>query len=239
MGMSATPQLIELKCRNCGSQLDPADISPQLAAARCRHCHALFAIPTTVPVAAEEAIPRPEVGLPKGFTLGHEGPDLVITRRWFNPSAFVLLFFTLFWNGFMVVWHGIAISEGQWIMSAFGLIHTAIGVGLAYSVAGTFLNSTVIQAGTRGIGIRNGPLPWRGNKTLSRDQIQQIYCQEKVRRGKNGTSVNYHLTAVTPGNGREVLLKNITESDQALFLEQQIEKHLGIKDTRVAGEFRH
>ncbi|MBK1827759.1 hypothetical protein [Haloferula rosea] len=237
--MSNAPQLIELKCRNCGSQLDPADISPQLAAARCRHCNALFAIPTAAPVAPAEAIPRPEVGLPKGFTTRHEGADLVITRRWFTPAVFFLLFFCIFWNGFMIVWHGIAITQGMWIMSAFGLIHTAVGIAVAYSVLATFLNSTVVQAGPSGIGIRHGPLPWRGNQTLSRDQLQQLYCQEKVSRGKNGTSVRYHLTAVTPGNQRQTLIKNITDPDQAIFLEQQIEKHLGIMDTQVAGEFRH
>lgn len=235
--MNTTPTLIELKCRNCGSQLDPADISPQLAAARCRHCNALFAIPTAVPVAAPPVIPRPEVGLPKNFTIQQEGPDLIITRRWFSPAVFFLLFFAIFWNGFMVVWHSIAISQGAWIMSAFGLIHTAVGFGVAYSVLATFLNSTVIQAGPSGIGIRHGPLPWRGNKALSREKLHQLYCQEKVSRTKNGTKVRYHLTAVTPGNQRETLIKNLTDPDQAIFLEQQIENHLRIQDTPVAGQY--
>lgn len=236
--MSSAPQLVELKCRNCGSQLDPEDISPQLAAARCRHCNALFAIPTTVKEEKPE-IPRPEVGLPKNFQVSRKGPDLVITRRWFSPAAFGLLFFAIIWNGFMIVWHTIALSQGVWFMSLFGLIHTAVGIGVAYTVAGMFLNSTVIQAGPSGIGVRHGPLPWKGNKQLARNQVEQLYCQEKVRRGKNGTSTAYLLVAVTPGNRRENLLKNITEVEQAIYLEQQIERHLGIKDARVAGEHRY
>lgn len=236
--MSSAPQLVELKCRNCGSQLDPEDISPQLAAARCRHCDALFAIPTKVTTEPDE-IPRPKVGLPKGFELTRTGPDLVITRRWFSPAAFGLLFFAIIWNGFMIVWHTIALSQGVWFMSLFGLIHTAVGVGVAYTVAAMFLNSTVVQAGPSGIGIRHGPLPWKGNKQMARNQIEQLYCQEKIHRGKNGSAATYRLMAVTPGNGRETLVKNVTDIEHAIFFEQEIERHLGIKDTRVAGEFRY
>jgi hypothetical protein len=235
---SPAPQLVELKCRNCGSQLDPEDISPQLAAARCRHCKALFAIPTATTVETD-VIPRPEIGLPKGFTTAQHGGDLVITRRWYSPAVFFLLFFAIFWNGFMIVWHVISLTQGAWFMSLFGLIHTAVGVGIAYFVAASFLNSTVVQAGPSGIGIRHGPLPWRGNKTLPRDQISQLFCQEMVNRGKNGTSVIYQLVAVLPGNKRDTLIKNITDPEQAIYLEQQIEGHLRIKDTRVAGEFRY
>lgn len=227
-------ELIELKCRNCGSTLAPEHISAQLAAARCPHCHALFALPASL--AAPPSIPRPEVALPPRFTLRHHDGTLTITRRWFSPVAFFLLFFAVFWNGFLIVWHTIALSGGMWFMSAFGLIHTAVGLWLIYWVAAMFMNSTVIHASRDWLQVRCGPLPWPGKQDLPRPQIHQLYCTEKVSHGKNGSSAQYRVEAVLDGNRRATLAKGFANPEQALFVEQQLEKFLGIADLPVAGE---
>lgn len=226
--------LVELKCRNCGSPLSPESISPQLAAARCPHCNALFALPASV--AEPKSIPRPDVALPKRFVVDRDGDAVTITRRWFSPAAFFMLVFALFWNGFLVVWHGIALSSGMWFMSLFGLIHTGVGLWLIYWVAAMFLNSTVIRASHEWLQVRSGPLPWRGNQDLERGVVRQLYCTEKVTHGKNGSSARYGVEVVLEGNRRETLVKGLDDADQALFIEQQLEKHLGIDDVPVEGE---
>ncbi len=233
MQSAGPPQLIELKCRNCGSPLSPENISPQLAAARCPHCRALFAIHADGP----PPVPKPDVPLPKGFSLREYGGSLEITRRWIGPAAFFLLIFALFWNGFMIVWHGIALSQGEWIMSAFGLIHTAVGIGVAYFTLALFINTTRIRAGLGKIEVRHGPLPWKGNKTISSVDIPQLYCMEKIIRGKNGTSSRYRIEAILPDNRRETLVDGFTDSDHALYVEQQLERHLRISDQPVAGGY--
>jgi hypothetical protein len=226
-------QLVELKCKNCGSALSPEDISPQLAAARCGHCNALFAIPQAGP----QVIARPDVPLPKGFLLERGMDSVTITRRWFGPLAFILLFFALFWNGFMIVWHAIALGTGMWVMSAFGLIHTGIGLFLVYYVLALFLNSTVIRATPFELVVSTGPLPWKGNKRIAADQVEQLFCKERISHGKNGSSANYRIEAVLRGNVRETLVTGFSDPDQALFVEQEIERHLKIADVPVAGEY--
>jgi len=230
--MTAPPSLTDLKCRNCGAALSAADISPQLGAARCGHCRSLFALPASSPA----SIPRPEAPLPTAFTMKTLGDTLVITRRWRNLSAWFLLFFALFWNGFLVVWHGIALSTGAWFMSAFGLIHTGVGLFLIYYVAAQFLNSTVIRASSRGLESKTGPLPWKGDRQLGAATVSQLYCTEKVHRSKNGSSTSYGVEAVLPGNRRDTLVRGLPEADQALFIEQQLERHLALADVPVAGE---
>lgn len=226
-------ELVELKCTNCGSVLDPADISPQIAAARCRHCHSLFALPA----ATTQAIPRGQVGLPPRFTMAEEAGELVIRRRWFDHSAWILLFFAVFWNGFLIVWHTIALTQGQWFMSAFALLHTAIGIGILYFLAATFFNTTTIRAGRDELEIHHGPIPWRGNQRLDATRLTQIFCREKIRHGKNGPSTTYEVEAIFNGNHRRTILKSLRQADQAIFIEQQIEKHLRIPDQRVEGDF--
>lgn len=233
---STSSPLVELKCRNCGSALNPADISPQLAAARCGHCHALFALPpalATAPITARATEARPP-----NFIVEQTYGGLRIVRPWRTWSAWVLLFFAVFWNGFMVVWNTIALSQGVWIMSVFGLLHTGVGLFLAYWVATRFLNRTTIEKDRGFLAVKHGPLPWPGNKKLPLDQIVQLYCKEKVSHGKNGSSTTYQLHAIMKDNKHEQLCGGIETPGHAIFLEQQIEAALGITDRAVTGDYR-
>jgi hypothetical protein len=248
-------ELIELKCKSCGATLNPENIVPRLAMARCDHCGAVFAlsgVPWSGAREKAESIERPQVPMPKGIRVQAFGDSLEITRRWYNHGFLFLAFFCLMWNGFMIVWHVIALSMGAWFMSLFGLLHTAVGIGLAYFTGAGFLNRTVIRARRGLIEVTSGPVPWPGNLTLSTDDLEQLYCTEKVRQGKNGTSCSYEIHAITsgppdsftwgsrsapsPGKVRKTLLKGLTDAEQALFIEQQLERFLGIEDKPVRGE---
>jgi len=221
-----------MKCRNCGAELTPEDISPQLAAARCHHCHTLFAIPA----AGARTIERPNVSLPKGFTINETMDTLDITRRWRSPTVYFLLFFAILWNGFMVVWNWIALSQGMWPMAAFGVLHTGVGLFLIYTVVAMFINSTVVRSAPGLLAVKSGPLRWKGDKTMDPKLVEQLFCREKISHGKNGTSVSYQVEAVLEGNRRETLVKDLTNPDHALYIEQQLERHLRIADLPVAGE---
>ena len=229
---SNVPELLEMKCRNCGAELTPEEISPQLAAARCRHCHTLFAIPAAGP----RTIERPNVSLPKGFTINETMDTLDITRRWRSPTVYFLLFFAIFWNGFMVVWNWIALSQGMWPMAAFGLLHTGVGLFLIYTVVAMFINSTVVRSAPGLLAVKSGPLRWKGDKTMDPKLVEQLFCREKISHGKNGSSVSYQVEAVLEGNRRETLVKDLTDPNHALYIEQQLERHLRIADLPVAGE---
>ncbi len=228
-------KLIELKCRNCGSQLAPEDISARLAVARCKHCDALFALPSSL--TAPQPVARPEVELPKRFTVDRANQTLAITWRWFSPAVIALLVFAVFWNGFLIVWHTIALSQGAWFMSLFGLIHTAVGVGLAYWVAAKFLNRTTVFASREWLQVRIGPLPWPGKLDLKHGDVRQFFCRQKVKHSKNGATETYQVEAVIEGNLRKTIVKGLENADQAIFVEQQLEKYLGIEDVPVDGEY--
>lgn len=231
-------ELLELACKNCGSQLEPESISTELNAARCTHCNALFAIALPQQQNAESTRkgPRPKVPMPKGFEVSELGHEFVIKRRWYSPALFFLLFFCIFWNGFMVVWHTMALTTGAWFMSLFGLIHTAVGIGIAYGTLAGFLNTTEIKMGRGTLILKHGPVPWKGNKDIAAHSIRQLYCKEKITRGKNGTHHRYSVEAVLDTDKRETLVKGLQKAEQALFIEQQLESRLGIQDQATPGE---
>lgn len=231
-------KLIELRCKSCGATLNPDNIVERLAMARCGHCGAVFAIsgaPWQDPDKAEE-LQRPKVPMPRRIQVQELGNSLEITRRWYGHAFLFLAGFCVVWNGFMIFWHVMALSEGAWFMSLFGLIHTAVGIGLAYFTVAGFLNSTVIRARRGLIEITSGPVPWPGNKTVSTDDLEQLYSKEQIRHTKNGVSYAYQVHAITRGNVRKTLLKGLTEAEQALYIEQELERFLGIEDRPVRGE---
>jgi len=232
-------ELIELRCKSCGAVLKPESVNLSLAMAQCEHCGALFGLRGAVGAAGVGtvlSVERQKVPMPKGFAVVDFGTTLEITRRWFSPVFLFLFVFCIFWNGFMLVWHGIALTTGMWPMSCFGLIHTAVGVGLAYFTVAGFVNRTVVRAGRGTIEVRHGPLPWPGNKNLPSGQIDQLYCKETVSRGKNGPHYRYSVEAVLRGSTHSALLTGLENSDQALYFEQELERYLGIEDRPIRGE---
>ncbi|QQL44216.1 hypothetical protein [Sulfuriroseicoccus oceanibius] len=232
------PALVELKCTNCGSQLDPQNISPQLAAARCPHCNSLFAIPTHTsapPQPPEQPKIRPKARQPKNINVSTQRGDLILERRWFSPAILFFLFFALFWTGFSVFWV-IGASAVGGFFGLFGLPFVAIGIGMLYAVAAGIMNSTTIQVGASALSVKHGPLPWAGNKSIPRHQIAQIFCREVTRQTKNGSNTTYTVEVVSTDNHREPLIKSLNQEDEALYIEQQLETFLGIKDSPVRGE---
>jgi hypothetical protein len=231
-------ELHELRCKNCGAAIDPENFVEHLSMARCGHCETVFAVSGLPKSTGAAPAPRPrvKVPMPRGIQIDELGGSLEIRRRWFSPAFLGLAFFCLFWNGFMVFWHVMALSMGAWFMSLFGLLHTAVGIGLAcWTLAGLF-NTTTIRARRGLIEIRSGPIPCGGNADIPTDDLAQLYCKERISHSKNGTSYSYQVLAVTKANVRKTLLKGLTEAEQALFIEQELERFLEIEDRPMPGE---
>lgn len=232
-------KLTELECGNCAAPLAAEQMDLRLGVARCIHCGAVFALEKIAGQRRSdqnETKIRPRVNLPAGMELVDLGSTMEIRRRWFSVKLFFLLFFCVFWNGFMVFWHVMAIASGAWFMSLFGLLHTAVGIGVAYGTAAGFLNTTVIRAGQGMLEVTHGPLPWGGNKSLPSHDIQQLFCCEHRHHSKNGVHYTFEVLAVSRNQAKDKLLDGLDDADQALFIEQELERFLGLKDREVEGE---
>jgi len=233
-------ELVAMRCKSCGATLPPSSINFELAMARCEHCGGVFALrredfdhPASAPAAAQQRIAVP---MPEGINLSEGPAELRITRRWFHWTVIPLLGFCVIWNGFMLVWHGIALAAGIWFMSCFGLIHTAVGIGLAYFVIASLLNRTTVVARPGVLSVSHRPVPWPGNVTLNTDEVEQLYFTEKIRHGKNTVHTRYTVEAVLRSGRKKSLLKGMNNADQALYVEQELERYLKIEDRPVRGE---
>jgi hypothetical protein len=239
---------MKLSCPGCGKPIPAENMNLDRAIAKCIGCDAVFSFADKLDggAAIEARRQRPEAPLPRGITVDAWGSDLTITRRWFSPALFFLVFFCLFWNGFLVVWYSMLFfgplhEEGAAVLPflLFPLLFVAIGVFLTYFTICGFINRTVIRAGSGQLSVRHGPLPWPGNVSLFTNDVHQLYCTEDVHRGRNTTSVTYRLNLLTRDDRKIKLISGLNDADQGIFMEQKIEEHLGIKDRRVSGEMRH
>jgi hypothetical protein len=246
-----------LSCRACGAAFTADAVDRRLAIVSCAHCGALFdlaaradrvptgdaATPVTLSLEAAPSGSAPErapVPLPDGFTVSDRRGTLAVRWRWFRFKHLLMLFFCVAWDSFLVFWYGIALTQPDtpWLMVVFPLAHVAVGVGLTYATLAGLLNRTTIQVDATRLTVRHGPVPWRPQPTLMRRELEQLYVTREVSRGKNGVSVTFSVRAVTRDHSGLALVKGLDQLDQALWLEQEIERHLDLRDRAVAGELR-
>jgi hypothetical protein len=227
---------MQLHCPYCGSQIPAEHVNLDNMVAKCASCSSVFRFDDQL--GAAEAAPRTQldVPLPKGIAVEHQGYELAIVRRWLSAKYFFLIFFCLFWDGFLLVWYTIAISQRIWIMALFATLHTAIGLFLTYYTLAGFFNRTQVRVSPSLLAVRHGPVPWWGNKQLDSTGIAQVYCKEHIRRSRGTTSASYSVHAALHAGGETKLVDDLDNADQALYLEQEVERFLGVKDVPVRGE---
>jgi len=234
---------MQLNCHACAKPIPAEDVNIKMAIAKCAACNAVFSFADKLGVGARETAiaQRPVVPEPKGVTVEDLGSELLITRSWFTPAVFFLVFFCVVWDGFLIFWYSMAFTQDDvpWIMILFPTLHLAVGVGLTYFVICCFLNRTRIQVSMGQLTVRHGPLPWPGNYTLNSADIDQLYCQSKFHRGKHGGRYTYQVQAILHDGTKQKLVSGLNDPDQAIFIEQRLEDHLRIDDRRVAGEMSY
>lgn len=230
------PTPTALKCPSCSSPLEESSFDLDQGLVRCAYCGTLTTLPSSIqrPPGFQE---RGPLALPDRISLESTPYGIRLVRRWFSPVVFFLIPFCLFWDGFLIFWYVMSFSTGApLVFNLFPLIHVAVGVGLTYFTLATLINKTHIAVERGEVVITHEPLPWFGYRRIPGMMIDQIYAKVHITQGKNGPSTDYQLWLVNTAGKHEKLHANQLTQEQALYIEQQLEKALGIKDRAVAGE---
>lgn len=238
---------MQLSCSHCGAAIEYDDIDLSKGLARCRHCRSVFDLAARRRRAwSDGELPdgarvRPKVALPERFQLTEEDGSLFIEWRWLRLVTFFLLAFAIAWDSFLLFWFGAALSMdgAPWILVVFPIAHVAAGIFITYLAITGLVNRTQVSISDGVLRVRHGPLPWPGNRDLPVASLDQIYCKELVTHTqKGGTRRTIELHALTQDGRRVRLLRRLEELDQGLFIEQEFETHLGIRDYPIDGEAR-
>jgi hypothetical protein len=204
--------------------------------AKCRRCDSLvdlrtFLSSTDGPSHRLASDSGPAV-TPPGYIVDDSGQGLRIIRRWFHPVLYLLLFFCIAWDSFLVFWYSMAFrNNAPWIVIVFPIAHLAVGVGLTYYTIAGFFNRTTITIEGDEISVRHGPVPWMGNVRVPIDDLAQIRWERNKQLNRNGgVSFTYRVKGVTRGGASITLISALTDRNQAVFIQQQIEGRLGLRD---------
>lgn len=125
-----------------------------------------------------------------------------------------------------------------WLMVVFPILHVVAGVGLTSFTLASLVNTTTIGVGRGLLSIKHSPIWWPRNRVLSSDRIRQLFCKQRTHRDDDSTNTVYSLWALLSDGSTVKLLDSWKDADQVLYLEQEIERALGLRDEPVGGEMR-
>lgn len=205
--------------------------------AKCSGCRSLFSFREQLDQ-PPPALERDIVGLPERFALESKSGTLTLSWSWRKPQTAMMLIFLVPWFGFLAAWNVLTISIGAWEMSLFSVFHVAIGLLVGVSALRQWMNATVISVDRGRLKVDIGPIPAPGRLEIASSSIDQLFCTATEHHGKRGRWNTYNVIAKLKQGPERRIVSNLDTDRQAIFIEQQIEKHLSIRDRPVSGAIK-
>ena len=200
-------------CGNCGRLIDLRRVAGSAEGAS----------PAT-PDPAGKPRARSPVQLPDGMRLTTTTSEIAIHRPWLRTKHWFML--AVFAGSAAFVAYLWSTAEaGAWLVVA-----TLFVFSWNISVLAMFLNTTTVTAGADSVKVRHGPMPslFARNASVEKSNIEQLYSSEHG----NLFAV---LAKLKSGDTVRLVAPLIT-AEQALFIEQQLERKLGLADFAIEGE---
>ena len=166
-------------CPSCKAAIPGADIDLARGAAVCRPCGEVVPLPGVQSAAAIRAYKPASLRMEERV----DGDAYVATLAPNRLAAFPLLFFCLFWDGFLAVWYAMAIGHGVWLFALFGLGHLAVGVYVTHQALVTLLNVRTLRLGDGRVSFRSSPVPLAGNLDAALDEVDAFAMVSRSNRG--------------------------------------------------------
>ncbi|MEE2788328.1 MAG: hypothetical protein VX589_13380 [Myxococcota bacterium] len=242
---------MKLSCPACASAIVSTDINIEALVAKCSACDEVFAFGQFFhsATASDDDGPKApqikayEYAKPAGLSVREDESKIELTRRWFRLSALPLLGFATVWDTLLVGWYAMVGAVPDVMGSlflVFPLIHVGVGIGLTYLGLAKVFNRTTIQANRQKIRVAHGPFRWGKPREIHVSAIQKLYVHKEHhrRRGQGIDNPKYAVHALLKGGGSVPLVDGLTGQFQALFIEQELERFLGLDTSGVIGEYQ-
>lgn len=174
------------------------------------------------------------VPIPQKIQIEQFLDQTTITVPWYIPTAWFLLFFSLFWNSILFVFLFVVPFPAKFALG----FHLAAGVAIGWYTLCLFLNKTTFVITPRDFSLTTKPIFafGYGAVTINRGDFKQIYVREHKKRSKNGVNFQYKLHLLENNDRSRELPFSCTDPEQALFIRHEIEKIMRIEHQPVEGE---
>jgi len=213
-------------CPSCSQSIPAIDLNINDKIAKCSSCNSVFSFQETV-LSMLQDVPQQELIRPEGIELFYFKDELDITVQ--QPittlESITLMTFPFFTLLFTLGW-----SKGKIdfvIPAIFGTI-ALIGI---LSIIFRKRHKIYITVDEDDLSIQWRPRKFIKDKKYNAKEIDQLY----INKGMESYQVSMILNTEM-GQKHVVLLPGLKSISKAKFLEQEIEKHLRIKNRKVPGE---
>ncbi|MBI2394450.1 MAG: hypothetical protein HYV09_33070 [Deltaproteobacteria bacterium] len=168
-------------------------------------------------------------------------------RWWFGrtwDAAFGLAFALALLAASAFVWaqglrraHGAPLVAGLLLVGFLALLGSILGWVILAGIA----NTTTVSIADGELRIHSGPIPFGGNHTLPADEIVQLWTEPfeytvHHKRHPPSKQTGWKLEVELSNGGKVTLMRRHDDPEELLYIEQVIERALGIVDVPVEGE---
>jgi hypothetical protein len=228
--------LEKITCPKCKKTLSTMVFNIETNIGRCDYCACLFSgSDIGLGQNTTSSFQKPVIKEAKRVSCHREGSALVITRSWYQSGlfGFLLLFGGIFFGVSLAIMTPLYLDffkEGKFHFAML-FPHPFIGIGALYYASCVLVNKTRIVVDGREVKANHGPLPWFGSKSIARHEIESISLKEYTSYTKNNVPVfSFSIEIHKKGGAVLTLLKGISEKQQALYIEQNLESFMGLAD---------
>ena len=234
-----------LDCRKCGAALNKDSIDEDLGVISCGHCGAIFERSQSsgpggaeVSALSQKRI-RAQVPLPDAYVVIRDQGGLSVSWRWYQHRFLIFGLLALGYNAFVLKGFEVFLRREtdvvEWMM--LGML-ALLAVWGTYFSACLLINQTTVSVRDGLLDIRQKPIPTIGSLKVTADSLDQLFVIQEIKASQYGACIFFTVCALKRDQSTIRLIKGFGSLDQALWMEQEIEKTLGIRDRVVPGEFQ-
>ncbi len=216
----------KVHCPSCAKVVDVENITLEKSLAKCGDCQVIFSIEEEVASLKVNKEMKQEIFRPEGIDLFYYKNDLEISIEphiglldafggFLFPIAAVFSFFLYF-------------SEG--ISPYIPLLLIVGSIFFLYRVINNHKNKIYIDINDHSLTLKHRPSNLKKDRSFSVEDIDQVYLKKAEDQPRYFT---LHLIINGPNGQLHQKLLTVNSLSKAKYLEQEIEKYLGIEDRKV------
>ena len=217
-----------INCPKCSCETPAANIDLSDKLAKCDNCNAIFSIKDKV-VELQSVNINEEIAKPVGVDILEYNGQLELTLD--QPSSILHTVSASLSPFVALMLFGIYAKEGNSFLIYMSLAFTFAFVFSLVSLIRHKRNKIFVTVTQEELSIEYRPKNFINDKLYSAHSIEQLF----VKKDHNGLCLHMVVNELE-GQKTQKLIGRFTDITKAKYIEQEIEKYLGIKNKRISGE---
>lgn len=222
-----TPKFIKVTCPSCDSEVPASDINIHDKIGKCTSCNVVFPMQTEFFALKVASKPKEEVRRPEGIEIfQHQSSMEIIIDQPLHPleiiiPTFLYLFAFMFTAIFFTKGMANGLFFGTWVLT----------IASTLSLINRKKHKAYLEIDEDYLGIYWKPRKFNKNKRFPIQDVDQVYTKSFSGRG------SVYLILNGPEGEKHVkLIENLESKSKARYIEQEVERHLGIADRSIPEE---